>query len=190
MSTISYPLIVEGKVFVLVDNRTENGTNLYALDQATGATVWGPFQDKFGSFSFAGLAYDAGRVFVLNFDGFLRAFDASTGAMVWETFLAGEYPDHRILWEFTSPPTAVGGTVYVSGAGLGTEVLAVSEQDGTLKWFVCQRWTALFTGRVGVCRLRVILSCSDYGFITYYRTVALAEQRCGRCLGTVAGSLQ
>jgi len=135
LSTISYPLIVEGKVFVLVDNGSTNGTNLYALDQATGATVWGPFQDKFGSFGFAGLAYDNGRVFVLNFDGFLRAFSASSGAMMWETYLGGEYPDHRILWAFTTPPTAVGGTVYVSGAGFGTEVLAVSEQDGTLKWF-------------------------------------------------------
>ena len=64
------PTIAEGKVFVLVDNGSDYGTNLYALDAATGATVWGPFQDKFGSFSFAGLAYDAGRVFVLNFDGF------------------------------------------------------------------------------------------------------------------------
>jgi outer membrane protein assembly factor BamB len=136
LSTISYPLIVEGKVFVLVDNGPLiNGTNLYALDQATGATVWGPIQDRFGSFSFAGLAYDNGRVFVLNFDGFLRAFNASSGAMIWETFLGGEYPDHRRLWAFTTPPTAVDGTVYVSGAGLGTEVLAVSGQDGTLKWF-------------------------------------------------------
>jgi len=134
-STISYPLIAEGKVFVLVDNGIDFGTNLYALDAATGATVWGPFQDKLHRFSFAGLAYDAGRVFVLNFDGFLRAFNASSGALIWETFLAGEYPDHRVLWEFTSPPTAMGGTVYVAGAGFGAEVLAISEQDGTLKWF-------------------------------------------------------
>lgn len=135
LSTISYPLIAEGKVFVLVDNGEDFGTNLYALDAATGATVWGPIQDKFASFSFAGLAYDAGRVFVLNFDGFLRAFNAASGAMIWETFLAGEYPDHRVLWEFTSPPTAVGGTVYVTGAGFGAEVLAISQQDGSLKWF-------------------------------------------------------
>jgi len=29
----------------------------------------------------------------------------------------------------------VAGTVYLSGAGFGAEMLAVSEQDGTLKWF-------------------------------------------------------
>lgn len=133
-TTISYPLIVEGKVFVLVDNGNNYGSNLYALDAATGATVWGPFQDTFANHNFAGLTYDAGRVFVLNWDGVLRAFDASSGAMVWQTYLGGAYPDGRVLYQFTSPPTAVAGTVYLSGAGVGAEMLAVSEQDGTLKW--------------------------------------------------------
>lgn len=135
-STISYPLIVEGKVFVLVDNGNNYGTNLYALDQATGATIWGPFQDTLVGSTCAALTYDAGRVFMLNSDGVLRAFDASSGAIVWQTYLGGEYPDHRILWEFTSPPTAVAGTIYLSGAGFGAEMLAVSEQDGTLKWSI------------------------------------------------------
>lgn len=134
-STISYPLIVEGKVFVLVDNGNNYGFRLYALDEATGATVWGPVAFDFANYNFGGLAYDGGRIFVLDFDGFLDAFDASSGALVWETYLGGAYPDARVLWEFTSPPTAVAGTVYLSGAGFGAEMLAVSEQDGTLKWF-------------------------------------------------------
>ncbi len=134
-STISYPLIVEGKVFVLVDNGNNYGFRLYALDEATGATVWGPVADDSASYTFGGLAYDGGRIFVLDFDGFLDAFDASSGVLVWERYLGGVYPDHRNLYSFTSPPTAVAGTVYVSGSGLGAEVLAVSEQDGSLKWF-------------------------------------------------------
>ncbi|SRR6266481_2998866 len=134
-STISYPLIVEGKVFVLVDNGNNYGFRLYALDEATGATVWGPLSYDSSKYTFGGLAYDGGRIFVLDFDGFLDAFDASTGMLVWEKYFGGEYPDHRVLYSFTSPPTAVGGTVYFSGDGFGTEVLAVSEQDGSLKWF-------------------------------------------------------
>lgn len=133
-STISYPLIVEGKVFVLVDNGNNYGFRLYALDQATGATVWGPVANDFANYNFGGLAYDGGRLFVLDFDGFLDAFDASSGAIVWQTYLGGAYPDGRVLWEFTSPPTAVAGIVYLSGAGFGAEMLAVSQQDGTLKW--------------------------------------------------------
>lgn len=133
-TTVSYPLIVDGKVFVLVDNGINTGTNLYAFDAGTGAIVWGPFRDTAGSYGFAGLAYDAGRVFVINFDGILRAFDASSGAGLWQIHLGGLYPDGRILYSFSSPPTALAGTVYLSGAGFGAEMLAVNQQDGTLKW--------------------------------------------------------
>src|SRR5687767_12592635 len=97
-STISYPLIVEGKVFVLVDNGNNYGFRLYALDQATGATVWGPVGFDFSNYSFGGLAYDGGRIFVLDYDGFLDAFDASSGVLLWETYLGGVYPDHRNLY--------------------------------------------------------------------------------------------
>lgn len=134
-SMISYPLIVDGKVFVLVDNGNPNfGFKLYALDEATGATVWGPVADDSATYRFGGLAYDGGRVFVLDFDGFMGAFDAASGVLVWEKYLGGVSPDHRNLYNFTSPPTAVAGTVYVCGAGFGAGMLAVSEQDGTLKW--------------------------------------------------------
>jgi outer membrane protein assembly factor BamB len=108
-STISYPLIVEGKVFVLVDNGNNYGFRLYALDEATGSTVWGPVAFDFSKYNFGGLAYDGGRIFVLDYDGFLDAFDASSGVLLWETYLGGVYPDHRNLYSFTSPPTAVGG---------------------------------------------------------------------------------
>ena len=134
-STISYPLIVEGKVFVLVDNGKNYGFKLYALDEATGVTLWGSAASDFANYNFGGLAYDNGRIFVLDYDGFLDAFDASTGVLVWEKYFGGEYPDHRRLYSFTSPPTAVGGTIYFSGDGFGQEMLAVSEQDGALKWF-------------------------------------------------------
>ena len=112
-SPVSYPLIAGGKIFVLA------GTTIYALNSTTGATVWGPIDIGLSR----GLAYDSGRVFAVNHGGLLRAFDATTGTQVWSTQLSGQ--------AFTSPPTAMGGTVYVSG--LGT-LYAVSAQDGTVKW--------------------------------------------------------
>jgi outer membrane protein assembly factor BamB len=123
---VSYPLIAEGKVFVTVANQGTYGTKLYALDEATGATSWGPI-DLGGTFNCSSIAYDAGRVFALNFDGLLRAFDASSGGSVWAKQLPGQY-------SFTSPPTALGGIVYAGGAGSGGTVYAVAEQDGTVKW--------------------------------------------------------
>ncbi len=123
---ISYPLIAGGRIFVTVANQSSAGTKLYALDEANGATLWGPV-DLGGNFFWSNAAYDAGRVFALNVNGLLRAFDAASGALLWSTQLPGQS-------SFSSPPTASGGVVYVGGAGSGTTVYAVDEQDGAVNW--------------------------------------------------------
>jgi outer membrane protein assembly factor BamB len=123
---VSYPLIAQGKVFVTVaDNGGSYGTTLYALAQATGATLWS--QPISGTYFWSNAAYDAGRVFVVNFDGLMRAFDAASGTPEWSTQLPGQFA-------FSSPPTASGGVVYTGGAGTGGTLYAVRETDGTVLW--------------------------------------------------------
>lgn len=122
--SISYPLIVGNAVFVTTSNR-----DLYALDKATGATLWGP--RKIGGppiySPWSGLAFDAGRIFVLYATGRLQAFDANTGDLVWSM-------QPPIQYSFSSPPSASGGVVYVGGAGHGGTVYAVSELNGEILW--------------------------------------------------------
>ena len=124
-NAVSYPLIAAGKVFVTTAQGPPGvyGTYLYALDQATGATVWQ--QAISGTYSFSGAAYDNGQVFVVNFDGVLQALSAATGALAWSVKLPTQYA-------FTSPPTAANGAVYLSGAGSGGTVYAVDEVTGGL----------------------------------------------------------
>ncbi len=130
---ISYPLIVNGRIFVTVAyNNPSYAAKLYALDEANGATLWGPV-DLSGTYPWSNAAYDAGRVFAVNNNGVLRAFDAASGALLWSKQLPGQY-------SFDSPPTASGGVVYVVGASTGTTLYAVDEQDGTVNW------SALFDG--------------------------------------------
>src|SRR5689334_5941313 len=40
---VSYPVVVDGKVFVTASTGGGYGTTLYALDAQTGLDVWGPF---------------------------------------------------------------------------------------------------------------------------------------------------
>ncbi len=123
---VSYPLIADGKVFVTVaDNGGNYGTTLYALSQATGKTVWS--QPISGTYFWSNAAYDGGHVFVLNYDGLLRKFDAANGTLDWSVQLPGQY-------SFSSPPTAAGGVVYTGGSGSGGTVYAVSESTGTVLW--------------------------------------------------------
>jgi outer membrane protein assembly factor BamB len=124
--TVSYPLVVDGKVFVTANMAAGNGTTLFALDARTGQDIWGPI-DIGGQSAFSAVTYGGGRVFDVNYDGILQAFDGRTGAPAWIVQLPGQYA-------FTSPPTYRNGMVYVDGAGSGGTVYGVSAATGTVAW--------------------------------------------------------
>jgi outer membrane protein assembly factor BamB len=123
---ISYPIIAGGKVFVTVRNASAYGTKMYALDGATGANVWGPIELG-GGYWWSALCYENGRVFALNGDGALRAFDAANGNLIWTRQLPGQY-------SFDSAPTVYQGVIYTGGAGSGGTVYAVSAETGNVLW--------------------------------------------------------
>lgn len=122
---VSYPVIAGGRVFVTVENTQTYGTHLYALNASTGATDWSVALG--GTYGFSALAYNGRAIFALNYDGLLTAFSAGTGHELW----ASQMPEQ---WAFTAPPAAYDGVVYVSGAGYGGYVYAVSEADGRVRW--------------------------------------------------------
>jgi outer membrane protein assembly factor BamB len=124
---VSYPLIAQAKVFVTVTDASGGGTKLHALDAATGKPAWGPIGVGGTYYGWANAAYDGGRIFVVNFDGLLKAFDAPTGILQWSHQLPGQYA-------FSSPPTAFQGIVYVGGAGHGGTLYAVDSATGDLLW--------------------------------------------------------
>jgi outer membrane protein assembly factor BamB len=125
-ASTSYPLIVDGQVFVIAGDDSSPDPSLYALDANTGNVDWGPVQLG-GSRPWADLTYDAGKVFIVNGSGTMEAFDAGTGTLDWATQLPTQ-------WSFSAPPTGANGIVYTSGAGDGGTVYAVNEADGSLAW--------------------------------------------------------
>ncbi len=123
---VSYPLIVNGTVYVTARN-AGSGTSLYAINQATGTTLWS--HQLGGSYAWSALAYDGGQVFTVNNSGLLSAFDAASGQTNWATSLPGS--------DFTSAPTATNGDVYVGGDGVvggGGALFAVTQATGQLVW--------------------------------------------------------
>src|SRR5690349_16003407 len=132
-ATVSYPLIAEGKVFVIAGPDANGHVNLYALDASSGNTLWGPVQIPEGAYWWAAAAYDNGTVFVVpnTTQGFssgeLIAYSARDGSQQWTATLTGQY-------FFTAPPTVGDGFVYTGGAGVGGTVYAVKESDGSLAW--------------------------------------------------------
>jgi outer membrane protein assembly factor BamB len=120
-TTVNYPLIADGRVYVLTQGDGAGG-RLHALDPQTGATLWGPVTVSGGTP--AGHAYANGRVFVQTFGGMLRAYDAATGAPMWSHPLPGYWYD--------SPPVAYGGYVFTMGLAYGLH--ALDETTGMVVW--------------------------------------------------------
>lgn len=122
---ISYPLIADGKVFVTVKNAVAQGSTLFALDATNGATLW---SFALGGFSrLAGTSYENGRVFAINGDGLLCAFDGATGNVIWSIQLPGQF-------SFSSAPTVSQGVIYTGGSGSGGTAYAVNANNGALLW--------------------------------------------------------
>lgn len=118
---VSYPIIVNGTVFVTAGNNSNYGTQLYALDLGTGATIW---QKPLGGiYYWSNLSYDNGQLIVSNFDGVVRAYRADrTGKPIWTAFLS-------IL---PTAPTASGGSVFSGGPNLS--VTTLKEKKGAVAW--------------------------------------------------------
>ena len=124
-STLSYPVIGDGMVWVCAD--TPTGMMLGALRLSDGATVW---KQSLGSdHPPTGPALDGDTVFTFSADGNLRAFDATSGDPLWTRNVRTPQ-----LYAFSSPPTASGGIVYVDGSGIGGQLVAVSEDTGETIW--------------------------------------------------------
>src|SRR5207248_2980248 len=129
---VSYPLIVGSHVYVTVQDRPASndppgvgpsGAKLVALAASSGQVVWGPIELGDSSGNFGADAYEGGRVYAVNGDGVVRAFDAQDGTLLWKKPLGSRV---------TAPPTAVGGVVYVATSAGALD--ALDEGNGDLRW--------------------------------------------------------
>jgi hypothetical protein len=119
----------EGKVFVSLESYFSGGDTLFALDARDGATLW---SKGFGDvFSVNPPAYGYGNVYVQTgnhgSDTWLRAYDAETGASVFQA-------PHEAQWESYYAPTLFDGSVYVNGGTYGG-MYAFDAFSGERRWF-------------------------------------------------------
>jgi len=114
--TYTSPALNENLVYV------SSTSEIFALDQATGSTIW---SYTFPVFNFTSSpAVGQGKVFGLGGDEELYAFDASTGAIVW-TFPSGD-----LSGKYSSPAVS-NGVVYI---GIGKTFYALNAHNGSVLW--------------------------------------------------------
>jgi hypothetical protein len=130
LSSATYALIADGLVVATVVNSSTNTTSLYGLSQSTGSFIWGPLSvGNIGSVDNTGPAYDAGSVFLVSLTGQAQSYNASTGALNWQTQLPN-------VIEVSSGVTAANGLVY-TGAYVTSAtgaLYALNETTGAITW--------------------------------------------------------
>lgn len=153
--TMNYPLIVEGKVIVNSRSLNDYGSQIYAFDLSSGATLWHQLIGNL--YGWSASAYDNGSVFLVDENGQLEALRAKSGKPEWLIQLAN-------MGTFSAPPTASNGRIFVSGSN--SELYSVDESSGNIEW------TAGVTGgdnsspTVTVRGVYASYSCQIYDFAT------------------------
>ncbi len=147
----SYALIADGKVIVTAS--VNNNTQLIALDQATGATIWGPIQLT----GYSSTTYEGGKVFVLSAStgalGTVQSYDIESGARDWTVTLNADVEGGL---------TALNGLIYTSGDnGL---LFALSEATGSIVWSVPVINGGFGAPAVTSTGVYVSYPCSTYDF--------------------------
>lgn len=132
--SLSYPLIGDGKVFVLAlpwNSGSDSRLRLHALDPATGADAWaGPV--ILSTFHRRGyMALEGRRLVVVTSDCEATGLDTASGARLWSVDLADALPN---VWSCDGPPTVRNGIVYLLGAGVAATPVALDVENGRILW--------------------------------------------------------
>lgn len=120
---ISYPVVSGSLVIVITTGPV--GTRMVAISTATGKIAWQKLVDGSGGEPF--MAADEGKLFVATAAGPFQAFDAATGHPLWSRQL----PDQLY---FNLIPVAAYGYVYTLGDESGTDIYALDEATGAVRW--------------------------------------------------------
>jgi len=129
----SYPLVVGDLVYVTTSSSDTANARVLAFNRLTGAPAWNA---ELPTARAAQLAYDGGRLFVVDASGrssatrLIRAFQATTGALAWQVQAAASSQFE------SSPPVARGGILYASdsGSAAGPTLYAHDEATGAVLW--------------------------------------------------------
>jgi len=143
----SSPAVADGIVFI-----GSNDSNVYALDQYSGALVW---SFTTGGWVQSSPAIADGKVYVGSFDGKVYCLDASTGAPIWN------YTTSGIVF---SSPAVSGGNVYLGS--LDHKVYCLDSSTGAPIWnYITEDWItsspAVVDGKVYVGSLDHKVYCLD-----------------------------
>jgi outer membrane protein assembly factor BamB len=123
------PIVVDGVVYAGMGSLVGGGAAVYALDATAGAELWRAdiMNHELPATPVDAVVFADGKLFVNRADATLLKLDAASGQIEWSLDI--QKPSR-------GAPAVAGDTVYVSTGFDGARILAIDNQDGTVRWSV------------------------------------------------------
>jgi outer membrane protein assembly factor BamB len=151
-------------------------TVLYALDRATGHTVW-RYTEPGGGYVYGSPILGGGVLYVPSTDGHIVAFDPPTGRVIWSRNVGSQYvvdADHGIVY--------ANGRLYADSDSY-TTVTALSAADGHRLWKYSAPGGELWLLPPTVANGRVYVGTgvgdeNDTGYVDAYPAAGCGQETC------------
>ena len=127
--------VADGRVFTM--GNKSNKDTVYALDEATGETLWKyTYSSPLSPNSYDGgpnatPTVDGDRVYTFSKDGQVYCLEAATGKRLWYKKLISTYKVKKPNWGHASSPYITGEMVILNA---GTHGMALDKRSGKLIW--------------------------------------------------------
>lgn len=132
------PIVIDGVMYTIAADN-----NVFALDAATGKTLWRwtakldpTVKEVFYGSASRGVTVGRGKVYVGTLDGRFVALDQKTGKELWSTQLTNLKAEYGAL--FSSPPQLAGGILFGGTTGgdqpIIGKIFAVNADTGERAW--------------------------------------------------------
>jgi len=132
------PIVIDGVMYTIAADN-----NVFALDAATGKTLWrytaklDPIvKEMFYQSASRGVTVGRGKVYIGTLDGRMVALDQKTGKELWSTQLTDQKAEYGAT--FSSPPQLAGDTLFGGTTGgdqpIIGKIFAVNADTGARTW--------------------------------------------------------
>ncbi len=132
----SSPIIVNGRIYITGD--VGDDLNLFCLSESDRRLLWtarsgASWKDPYPG-ARATPTYSAGRIYLENAHGEIRAFDATTGALAWPLNILERFRGNNITWGLSECLLVDDRAVYVTAGGRDALMVALDKKTGDVLW--------------------------------------------------------
>jgi outer membrane protein assembly factor BamB len=135
------PTVAQGRLYVMDRvTRPTSAERVHCFDEKTGKTIWSQqYECDYGRVGYpagprASVTVHEGKAYALGSTGWLHAFDAAGGTILWQKDLEHQYNIDLPQWGIAAAPLIYNNLVILHIGGEGACIVALNKDTGDEVW--------------------------------------------------------